>query len=191
MDPNKSTNQERTRTIVGLSYWFPHQGNVSTALLLDYDNATFKNFTPATARRRRRSPSTRSSISKETRDAMKKTLDMKQLSASRRCAGGRDARARRRCRSTAAGATFPASDLFEVVLASTTSCTRTSRSTTSRSGPGAGIQQITERTVFFGATDGPMTPEQLHARRRARSCTSRPCSARWCRSTTSRACRRS
>ena len=45
MDPNKSTDQERTRTIVGLSYWFPHQGAVSTALLLDYDDAQFKNFT--------------------------------------------------------------------------------------------------------------------------------------------------
>ena len=46
LDPNKSTNQERTRTIVGVSYWFPHQGAVSTALLLDYDDAKFKNFAP-------------------------------------------------------------------------------------------------------------------------------------------------
>ena len=30
-------------------------------------------------------------------------------------------------------------------------------------GSGAGIQQITSRTVFFGASDGPMTPEQLQA----------------------------
>jgi len=30
-------------------------------------------------------------------------------------------------------------------------------------GSGAGIRQITERTVFFGATDGPMTQEQLDA----------------------------
>ncbi|HET7694247.1 MAG TPA: phosphate ABC transporter substrate-binding protein PstS [Vicinamibacterales bacterium] len=30
-------------------------------------------------------------------------------------------------------------------------------------GSGAGIRQITERTVFFGATDGPMTNEQLQA----------------------------
>jgi hypothetical protein len=29
-----------------VSYWFPHQGNVSTALLLDYDDAKFNNFTP-------------------------------------------------------------------------------------------------------------------------------------------------
>src|SRR5258706_9825879 len=30
-------------------------------------------------------------------------------------------------------------------------------------GSGAGIKQVTERTVFFGASDGPMTPEQLRA----------------------------
>jgi phosphate transport system substrate-binding protein len=30
-------------------------------------------------------------------------------------------------------------------------------------GSGGGIRQVTERTVFFGATDGPMTPEQLAA----------------------------
>src|SRR5436309_7828174 len=30
-------------------------------------------------------------------------------------------------------------------------------------GSGAGIRQITNQTVFFGATDGPMTNEQLQA----------------------------
>src|SRR4029453_3828475 len=30
-------------------------------------------------------------------------------------------------------------------------------------GSGAGVRQITARTVFFGASDGPMTPEQLLA----------------------------
>ena len=30
-------------------------------------------------------------------------------------------------------------------------------------GSGGGIQQITKETVFFGATDGPMTDEQLKA----------------------------
>jgi phosphate transport system substrate-binding protein len=30
-------------------------------------------------------------------------------------------------------------------------------------GSGAGIRQVTAQTVFFGATDGPMTPEQLQA----------------------------
>src|SRR5712672_3777800 len=28
-------------------------------------------------------------------------------------------------------------------------------------GSGGGIQQVTKQTVFFGATDGPMTPDQL------------------------------
>src|SRR5947208_15549474 len=30
-------------------------------------------------------------------------------------------------------------------------------------GSGAGVRQITNQTVFFGATDGPMTNEQLQA----------------------------
>src|SRR5438874_12917339 len=30
-------------------------------------------------------------------------------------------------------------------------------------GSGGGIRQITNQTVFFGATDGPMTPEQQQA----------------------------
>ena len=30
-------------------------------------------------------------------------------------------------------------------------------------GSGGGIRQITSRTVFFGATDGPMTQDQLLA----------------------------
>ena len=39
--------QVRTRTILGVAYWFPHQGSVSSALLLDYDGQTFDNFVPA------------------------------------------------------------------------------------------------------------------------------------------------
>lgn len=39
--------QVRSRSIVGVAYWFPHQGTVSAALLLDYDGATFSNFVPA------------------------------------------------------------------------------------------------------------------------------------------------
>src|ERR1700730_2922142 len=30
-------------------------------------------------------------------------------------------------------------------------------------GSGAGIRQVQAQTVFFGATDGPMTPEQMQA----------------------------
>jgi hypothetical protein len=39
--------QVRPRTIVGVSYWFRHQGNVSTALMLDYDGQTFDNYAVA------------------------------------------------------------------------------------------------------------------------------------------------
>ena len=39
--------QVRSRTIIGAAYWFPHQGSVSSALLIDYDGQTFDNFTPA------------------------------------------------------------------------------------------------------------------------------------------------
>jgi hypothetical protein len=39
--------QVRDRTIVGVAYWFPHQGTVSSALMLDYDGQTFDNFTTA------------------------------------------------------------------------------------------------------------------------------------------------
>jgi hypothetical protein len=43
----RAADQVRTRTIAGVAYWFPHQGNVSSALLLDYDGQSFNNFAPA------------------------------------------------------------------------------------------------------------------------------------------------
>jgi phosphate-selective porin O/P len=39
--------QHQNRTIVGVAYWFPHQGNVSTAIMLDYDGQSFDNLTAA------------------------------------------------------------------------------------------------------------------------------------------------
>jgi hypothetical protein len=48
MKPNTGFDtQVRHRTILGAAYWFPHQGNVSSALLVDYDQQTFDNFAPA------------------------------------------------------------------------------------------------------------------------------------------------
>jgi hypothetical protein len=46
-------NETRDRTIVGVAYWFPHQGGVSSALLLDYDGQTFHNFAPALPKQQR------------------------------------------------------------------------------------------------------------------------------------------
>lgn len=43
-EPDKTTNRLRERKIGGVAYWFPHQGNVSTALLFDVDDATFSHF---------------------------------------------------------------------------------------------------------------------------------------------------
>jgi hypothetical protein len=37
--------QKQNRTIIGVAYWFPHQGNVSTAILVDYDGQKFSNLT--------------------------------------------------------------------------------------------------------------------------------------------------
>ena len=42
--------QHQNRTIAGVAYWFPHQGNVSTAILFDYDGQRFANITTAPVR---------------------------------------------------------------------------------------------------------------------------------------------
>ena len=48
LKPNKNQSaQKKARTIAGVAYWFPHQGNVATALLFDVDNTTFDGFSPA------------------------------------------------------------------------------------------------------------------------------------------------
>jgi hypothetical protein len=45
--PDAQSDARRTRTITGIAYWFPHQGNVSAALLFDLDRAAFQGFSPA------------------------------------------------------------------------------------------------------------------------------------------------
>ena len=42
--------QHQNRSIIGVAYWFPHQGNVSTALMLDYDAQHLDNITTAPTR---------------------------------------------------------------------------------------------------------------------------------------------
>ena len=36
------SDQKQNRTIFGVAYWFPHQGNVSTAMLVDYDGQSLR-----------------------------------------------------------------------------------------------------------------------------------------------------
>ena len=39
------SDQHQNRWIVGGAYWFPHQGNVQPAIMLDYDAQQFDNIT--------------------------------------------------------------------------------------------------------------------------------------------------
>ena len=45
--PGTLSSQKRKRIIMGGAYWFPHQGTVSAALLLDYDSTRFEHFIPS------------------------------------------------------------------------------------------------------------------------------------------------
>jgi hypothetical protein len=45
--PNIDLDATRTRTIVGIAYWFPHQGNVTSTVMLDYDGQTFHDYPTA------------------------------------------------------------------------------------------------------------------------------------------------
>lgn len=54
MTPDTSADSQiRSRAIIGVAYWFPLQGAVSTALLLDYDGATFKDLVPSQPKQQR------------------------------------------------------------------------------------------------------------------------------------------
>jgi hypothetical protein len=46
LEPDKSLDGRRNRTIAGVAYWFPHQGAVAAALLFDYENVDNKDFVP-------------------------------------------------------------------------------------------------------------------------------------------------
>jgi hypothetical protein len=44
---------ERDRTIAGIAYWFPRQGSVSAAVLLDFERVNNRNYAPARPNERR------------------------------------------------------------------------------------------------------------------------------------------
>ena len=44
LQPDRDAPGTRVRTLGGVAYWFPHQGTVATALLLDADVLRFKDF---------------------------------------------------------------------------------------------------------------------------------------------------
>ena len=51
--PVQGTAQRKDRLIGGVAYWFPVKGNVSAALLLDYEQVRYRNFVPARPREER------------------------------------------------------------------------------------------------------------------------------------------
>ena len=53
LEPNDTNDSRRERAIAGVAYWLPHQGNVSSAVLLDYEQVTNKDFTPGQPRQER------------------------------------------------------------------------------------------------------------------------------------------
>lgn len=53
IEPNKELDPTRSRFIVGAAYWFPHQGTVTSALLVDFENVGNNGFTPPRADERR------------------------------------------------------------------------------------------------------------------------------------------
>jgi hypothetical protein len=48
IEPDDLADAHRNRAIVGGAYWFPHQGNVLAALLLDYEHVSLTTNAPAT-----------------------------------------------------------------------------------------------------------------------------------------------
>jgi hypothetical protein len=54
MTPNEQLDtQQRRRLIAGVAYWFPHTAGPQAALLLDFEQLTLKDFTPAQPRQRK------------------------------------------------------------------------------------------------------------------------------------------
>ena len=53
LEPNDATNAKRNRTIVGVAYWLPHQGTVSSAFMLDYEQVENTHFSPSRPREQR------------------------------------------------------------------------------------------------------------------------------------------
>jgi len=53
LQPSTAVPANRTRTIVGLAYWFKNQGSMQAAMVLDYDGQTFQDFaTPQPAQKK-------------------------------------------------------------------------------------------------------------------------------------------
>jgi hypothetical protein len=53
LEPDDTNDSKRDRAIYGVAYWLPHQGTVSSAFLLDYEQVKNKNFATPIPRQQR------------------------------------------------------------------------------------------------------------------------------------------
>jgi hypothetical protein len=53
LEPNQDVPGRRKRGIAGVAYWLPHQGNVSSAFLLDYEQVNNSGFEPVQPQQKR------------------------------------------------------------------------------------------------------------------------------------------
>ena len=53
LEPNQDNDSVRGRLITGVAYWFPHVGNVTTAVMFDFENVTNDDFVPVRPDERR------------------------------------------------------------------------------------------------------------------------------------------
>ena len=53
LEPDEDVDARRKRTIAGVAWWLPHQGNVAAAFLLDYEQVNNSGFVPALPQQKR------------------------------------------------------------------------------------------------------------------------------------------
>jgi hypothetical protein len=53
LEPDTALDATKSRTLLGIAYWFPLQGNVTTTLLFDVEQVNYDDFAPARPRERR------------------------------------------------------------------------------------------------------------------------------------------
>jgi hypothetical protein len=53
LEPDRESEARKSRTIAGVSYWFPKQGTVSSALLVDMEQVSYDSYVPARPTERR------------------------------------------------------------------------------------------------------------------------------------------
>ena len=159
------------------------QGNVSTVLLFDYEQVDYKDFATIRSDEKRWAVHVLVNFCAGEEDPWRLTHDRHGGGAGDRRRRRRPPWPRRRSRINGAGATFPY-PIYSKWFAEYNKLKPQVEINYQSMGSGGGIRQLQQRTVFFGATDGPMTTNSCR-RRPARSCIFRPFLARTFPSTTS------